>query len=70
MFKLNINNNNISFAYMIDSLSLRHNHLGHVNTKRLQDMTKLKLIPIYNHDKIEICKIFPQTKITKLQLNT
>ena len=41
MFKLNINNMNVSSAYMVDSLSLWHNRLGHVNIRRLHDMANL-----------------------------
>ncbi|KAK0602226.1 hypothetical protein LWI29_031517 [Acer saccharum] len=59
MFKLNvINKISSSSAYVIDSctLSLWHNRLGHVNTKRLRDMSSLSLIPRFNNDMHERCK--------------
>ena len=68
MFKLNvINKISSSSAYVIDSctLSLWHNRLGHVNTKRLRDMSSLSLIPRFNNDMHERCKVCAQTKITK-----
>ena len=65
MFKLNINNMNVSSTYMVDSLSLWHNCLGHVNIKRLHDMTNLELIPKHENDMHEICKVCAQIKITR-----
>ena len=65
MFKLNINNMNVSSAYMVDSLSLWHNRLGHVNIRRLHDMTNLDLIPKHENDMHEKCKVCAQTKITR-----
>ena len=58
MFKLNINNMNVSSAYMVDLLSLWHNRLGHVNIRRLRDMTDLELIPKHEndmHEKYKVC---------------
>ncbi|KAH9726106.1 hypothetical protein KPL70_008133 [Citrus sinensis] len=65
MFKLNINNMNVSSAYMVDSLSLWHNRLGHVNVRRLHDMANLELIPKHENDMHEKCKVCAQTKITR-----
>ncbi|KAH9780112.1 CCHC-type domain-containing protein [Citrus sinensis] len=56
IFKLNINNMNVSFAYMVDSLSLWHNRLGHVNVRRLHDMANLELFPKHENDMHEKCK--------------
>ncbi|KAH9715709.1 hypothetical protein KPL71_021156 [Citrus sinensis] len=72
MFKLNINNMNVSSAYMVDSLSLWHNRLGHVNIRRLHDMANLELIPKHENDMHEKCKgcraivRLPEPKIKKL----
>ncbi|XP_077215490.1 uncharacterized protein LOC143850059 [Tasmannia lanceolata] len=63
MFKLNINKVNV-FAYVLDSsLSLWHNRLGHVNTRKMNDMVKLTLIPKYENDLVDRCKTCMQTKI-------
>ena len=63
MFKLNINN--VSSTYMVDSLSLWHNHLGHVNIRRLHDMANLELIPKHENNMHEKCKVCAHTKITR-----
>ena len=57
MFKLNINNMNVSSTYMVDSLSLWHNHLGHANIRRLNNMANLELIPKHENDMHEKCKV-------------
>lgn len=64
MFKLNLMNKNVVSAYMIDSSSLWHHRLGHVNFRRMNEMAKLELIP--NIDlKSEKCKTCMLTKITR-----
>ena len=65
MFKLNINHMNVSSAYMVNSLSLCHDHLGHVNIRRLHDMANLELIPKDENDMHGKCKVCAQTKITR-----
>ncbi len=65
MFKLNINEKDSS-AYIVDCLSLWHSRLGHVNTKKMHFMVNLNLIPKYENDMNEKCKICMQTKITRL----
>lgn len=65
MLKLNINKMNVSSAYMINSLSLWHNRLGHVNSRRFDKMVNLELIPKYENDMYEKCKVCAQTKITR-----
>ena len=64
MFKLSINEINECSAYTVDSLSLWHARLGHLNYKSLKYMAKHGLISVTNdkHDKCEICT---QAKITK-----
>ena len=65
MFKLNINKINNSI-YMLDSFDLWHARLGHVNTRKMNDMVKLDLIPKYDNNKGDRCKICIQTKITRM----
>jgi len=65
MFKLNINKTQVS-AYMVESFSLWHSRLGHVNTRKMDDMVNLSLIPKYDNDMVEKCKTCMQTKITRL----
>jgi hypothetical protein len=65
IFKLNlVNKVNVS-AYMIDSFSLWHNRLGHVNTRKLHDMSILNLIPHSMNDMVDKCRICLKTKIVK-----
>ncbi len=66
MFKLNIinkNKNTIS-AYMVESFCLWHYRLGHLNYRKLNDMYKLDLIPVFNNN-IEKCNTCMLTKITR-----
>ena len=49
MFKLNINKIN-NFIYMLDSFYLWHARLGDVNTRKMNDMVKLDLIPKYDNN--------------------
>jgi hypothetical protein len=63
VFKLNlVNKLNVS-AYMIDSISLWHNRLGHVNTRKLHDMSVLNLIPHSVNDMVNKCRICLKMKI-------
>ena len=64
MFKLNINKVNVS-AYMINSFSLWHFRLEHVNSRRMHDMVNLELIPKYENDMNDKCRICMHTKITR-----
>ena len=57
IFKLNINNMNVSSTCMVDSLSLWHNRLGHVNIRRLNNMANLELILKHKNDMHEKCKV-------------
>ena len=66
MFKLNIinkNKNTIS-AYMVESFCLWHYKLGYLNYRKLNDMYKLDLIPVFNNN-IEKCNTCMLTKITR-----
>ena len=63
MFKLSINNDSSSI-YIVESLSLWHERLAHVNFKSLKYMSKHGLIT-YSHDNASKCKICIQAKMTK-----
>ena len=56
MSEHNINKINVFSTYMIDSLSLWHNCLVHVNIRRLHNIANLELIPKYENDMHEKCK--------------
>ena len=64
MFKMNINK--VFSAYMLDSLSLWHTRLGHISTRKMNCMVKTNLIPKYEIDMVDKCKICMQTKITRM----
>ena len=71
MFKLNViisssgNDMNVSSYMLVYSISsLWHNRLGHVNYKRLKEMSRLELIPDFDGN-IEKCKTCMLTKITR-----
>lgn len=65
-FKLNIinNMNNVIYAYIIDSFSLWHNHLGHVSYQWMDEMAKLDLI-LHIDNNVDRCRARMITKITK-----
>ena len=65
MFKLNINKINNSI-YMLDSFYFWHTRLGHANTRNMNGMVKLDLIPKYDNNIGDRCKICMQTKITRM----
>ena len=54
-----------SVYIVVNSLSLWHSRLGHVNNRRLHDMSVLELIPNCKHDMEGKSKVCAQTKITK-----
>ena len=54
MFKLNIENENIS-AYIVESLDLWHERLGHVNFRSIQLMMKNGLITDCGKDHVPKC---------------
>ncbi|GJR39865.1 zinc finger, CCHC-type containing protein [Tanacetum coccineum] len=68
MFRLNIVNDNIASAFMstykLNDSILWHARLGHVHFKRMQGMSKDRLIPAFDMD-IEKCKTCMLNKITK-----
>ena len=66
MFKLNIINKikNIIYVYMVKSSCLWYYRLGHLNYRKLNDMYKLDLIPVFNNN-IEKCNTCMLTKITR-----
>ncbi|GKD45457.1 zinc finger, CCHC-type containing protein [Tanacetum coccineum] len=68
MFMLNIVSDNIGSAFMstskLNDSILWHARLGHVHFKRMQDMSKDRLIPAFDMD-TEKCKTCMLTKITK-----
>jgi hypothetical protein len=63
VFKLNLVNKVNVFAYMIDSVSLWHNKSGHVNTRKLHDMSILNLILHSVNDMIDKCRICLKRKL-------
>jgi hypothetical protein len=65
MFKLNLINKVNNSAYLVESISLWHNILGHVNTRRMHNMTVLILIPKSINDMFDKSRICMQTKITR-----
>ncbi|XP_071940012.1 uncharacterized protein [Coffea arabica] len=68
LFVLNIanviNENASSSAYIIDSISLWHARLGHVNMSYIKKMQSCGLISGVN-DKMDKCEICAETKMTK-----
>ncbi|GJT03083.1 zinc finger, CCHC-type containing protein [Tanacetum coccineum] len=68
MFKINIIDDNIGTTFMstsnLNDSNLWHARLGHVQYKRMQDMSKDGLIPAFDMD-TEKCKTCMMTKITK-----
>ena len=64
MFKLSINEIKEHSAYTVDSLSLWHARLGHLNYRSLKYMSKHGLISVTNND-FDKCEICIQAKITK-----
>lgn len=64
MFKLNIENENI-FAYIVESLDLWHERLGHVNFRSTQLMMKNGLIKDCGKYHVAKCITCSKCKITK-----
>jgi len=71
MFKLNVittysgnKMNNSAYMLVYSISSLWHNRLGHVNYKKLKEISRLKLIPDFDGN-IEKCKTCMLTKITR-----
>lgn len=69
MFKLNVTENAINkvsySAYMLDSCSLWHDRLGHVNFRKLHHMSNLNLIPSIDKN-VNKCNTCMLTKITRM----
>ena len=64
MFKLSINNINIASAYMVESSTLWHARLGHLNYVMLKYMSNHNYISC-KHDYLDKCEICAQAKITR-----
>ncbi|GKE51921.1 zinc finger, CCHC-type containing protein [Tanacetum coccineum] len=68
IFKINIIDDNIGITFMstskLNDSNLWHARLGHVQYKRMKDMSKDRLIPAFDMD-TEKCKTCMMTKITK-----
>ena len=67
MFKLNLMNESVS-VYIVDSFSLWHARLGHVNYDSMQRMISVGLLPTnlkYDKQKCETCV---KTKLTRKPL--
>ena len=69
MFKLNIENENI-FAYLVESLDLWHEHLGHVNFRSIQLMVNNRLIKDCGKNHTTKCLTCSKCKITKKPFKT
>ena len=59
-----INNNNVSFAYMLDSVSLWHGRLAHIGLSTMKRMIKCGLISC-DVDKFKKCEICVKSKMIK-----
>ncbi|KAF3685974.1 hypothetical protein FXO37_00081 [Capsicum annuum] len=64
MFKINIENENIS-TYLVESLDLWHEHLGHMNFRSIQLMVNNGLIKDYGKNHTTKCLTCNKCKITK-----
>jgi hypothetical protein len=64
MFKLNLIKDNVSI-YIVDSYSLWHARLGHVNYNSVNCMAKLGLLPTNLHDDRDKCEIYVKTKLIR-----
>ena len=64
MYKLSINKIISNFAYIVESSTLWHNRLAHLNFRSVKFMSKHDLIS-YNHDHNAKCEICIQAKMTK-----
>ncbi|KAF3661256.1 hypothetical protein FXO38_11794 [Capsicum annuum] len=69
MFKLNIENENIS-AYLVESLDLWHERLGHVNFRSIQLMVNNGLIKYCGKNHTTKCLTCSKCKITKKPFKT
>ena len=65
MYKLSINEISIGSAYIIDSISLWHSRLGHVNTIKMRKMVNHNIIHKCANNMIDKCDICAHTKITR-----
>jgi hypothetical protein len=64
MFKFNLIKENV-FVYIVDSYSLWHARLRHVNYNSVNRMVKLGLLPSNLLDDRDKCEIYVKTKLTK-----
>ena len=64
MLKFNLIKENVS-VYIVDSYSLWHARLGHVNYNFVNRMVKLGLMPSNLHDNRDKCEICVKTKLTR-----
>jgi hypothetical protein len=64
MFKLNLIRENASI-YIMDSVSLWHVRLGHVNCDSVNSMVKLDLLPSNLHDNRNKCETCLKTKLIR-----
>ena len=65
MYKLRSNEISINSAYIVDSLSLWHSRLDHVNTRKMRNMINHDLISKCANNMIDKCDICAHTKITR-----
>ena len=66
MYKLSINGKDMIHAYITDqSFNLWHERLGHINYRKLIDMSKSDILPKFDSHKTDKCKTCMLTKITR-----
>ena len=71
MFKLNvivinaINKNNNAYVYIVNFFYLWHTRLGHVNNRSIHRMINLNLLPKFNIDIHNSCKICTESKFAR-----
>ena len=73
LFKMNVmtvkrdfNNNKAStFVYLIESFTLWHDRLGHVNNKTLKRLINMNLLPSFSIDFKHKCEVCVEAKMVK-----
>lgn len=61
-----INNNVSSSAYIVESVDLSHNRLGHMNVASLKRLRNMNLLPSVKIDSMSKCRACVEAKYTKL----
>ena len=61
----NINNKNMSFAYIFESSNVWHGRLGHVNYDKLRRLINMECLPKFKLDPNHKCEISVESKLTR-----